>query len=351
MRQGSTLPTDGRSWNLTKLTDTDSCYFRQPSPPQHQKKSGNHNFLQVETTQNVAPPPSSSAGPQYTQTFCGGGGVVVGPPTETAESFHGYETSSPELIEEEDLLPPPVIMMLPSPPAIAVRTRCYRLNLDSDLYPEASVCLGPFHYHEPPPSLTYSDSSDSLAFTTPVQVAVQTAKIFRGITVAKDGTILSQNARATLSSNGQANSTNIKRGEMSRHAIKIQKAIDLVEESILTGKNPETDEPANMVSLVILGEYDSMEQLARDGAKKLRDAAKLPDDSLLLSVNQPRGSGSATTPSQQDNLPISPRKRLLSRWRTTPAIGTAIQDTNRIDDGTTNPPAANHRTITSNSTR
>lgn len=43
-----------------------------------------------------------------------------------------------------------------------------------------------------------------------------------------------------------------------------------------------------MVSLIIVGEYDEMKQLVRDGSKKLRDATGLPDDSLLSS-NRPRG--------------------------------------------------------------
>jgi hypothetical protein len=50
---------------------------------------------------------------------------------------------------------------------------------------------------------------------------------------------------------------------------------------------PDSDDPANMMSLVIMGEYDDMKYLVRDGSKKLRDATELPDDSLL-SINRPR---------------------------------------------------------------
>jgi hypothetical protein len=45
-----------------------------------------------------------------------------------------------------------------------------------------------------------------------------------------------------------------------------------------------------MVSLVIVGEYDEMKQLVRDGSKKLREANGLPDD-VLLAGNHPRGTG------------------------------------------------------------
>ena len=119
---------------------------------------------------------------------------------------------------------------IPQPPEIAVRTRCYKLNLDSDLAPQANVFLGPFN--DFPPPLTYSSSDDISDDMSATQIAIQTAKIFRGITVAKDGTILSQNARATRSNRGAKS----KMGEKSRQATKIEKAKDLVEETILTGK-------------------------------------------------------------------------------------------------------------------
>ena len=83
---------------------------------------------------------------------------------------------------------------IPQPPEIATRTRCYKLNLDSEILPHPSAFLGPFT--EVPPPLTFSSSEESLD-RTPTEIAIRTAQIFRGITVAKDGTILSQNARAT----------------------------------------------------------------------------------------------------------------------------------------------------------
>jgi hypothetical protein len=42
-----------------------------------------------------------------------------------------------------------------------------------------------------------------------------------------------------------------------------------------------------MVSLVIIGAYDDMKHLVRDGSKKLREAEGLPDETLLA-VNRPR---------------------------------------------------------------
>mmetsp|Transcript_54134 Transcript_54134/g.60525 ORF Transcript_54134/g.60525 Transcript_54134/m.60525 type:complete len:439 (+) Transcript_54134:226-1542(+) len=190
---------------------------------------------------------------------------------------------------------------IPLPPDIATRTRCYRLHLDSNLYPHHSVFLGP--YSDVPPPLTYSCSTDSTASSTPLQVAINTAKIFRGITVGKDGTILSQNARATRSSRGSSKN---KRGEKSRQATKIDKAKDLVEQTILTGKAPDSDEPANMQSIIIMGEYDDMKYLVRDGAKKLREASDLPDDSLLH-INRGRDENSNNNIMAREVS--SPRKR------------------------------------------
>jgi len=182
---------------------------------------------------------------------------------------------------------------IPQPPEIAVRTRCYKLNLDSEIVPHPSAFLGPFS--EVPPPLTYS-SSDGSVDRTPTEIAIRTAQIFRGITVAKDGTILSQNARATRSNKGQKN----KKGEKSRQATKIDRAKDLVEETIATGKAPDSDEPANMMSIVPMGEYDDMKYLVRDGSKKLREASESSDD-ILIAANRSRGkSGSA----------VSPRKRV-----------------------------------------
>lgn len=209
--------------------------------------------------------------------------------------------------EQVPVIPPHV-----PPPECSIPTRCYKLNLDSELVglPSAQkqhLCLGPFS--EPPPPLTYSSSEDSAA-AMDVTVAIQTAHIFRGITVGRDGTILSQNARATRSSRGKGT----KRGEKSRQACKIDKAKDMVEEIIATGKAPESDEPANMVSLYIMGEYDDMKFLVRDGSKKLREANGngLTDDHLRA-VNRPRHRTSPQRPVASSSLAesiVSPRKRV-----------------------------------------
>jgi len=141
--------------------------------------------------------------------------------------------AEPMDVDQRDASEP--MISLPPPPENAIRTRCYKLNLDSEIIglnatKTSHVHLGP--YSEPPPQLTCSSSEDSSVNGNNTSVAIQTAQIFRGITISKDGTILSQNARATRSNRG--NKT--KRGEKSRQAAKIDKAKDLVEENAATGK-------------------------------------------------------------------------------------------------------------------
>lgn len=138
-----------------------------------------------------------------------------------------FQTRNPEGEQMDEDYPRDGI---PQPPDVAKRTRCYKLNLNAEIHPISPSYLGPFG--DVPPPLTFSTSDDSSVDVTTTQVAIRTAKIFRGITVGKDGTILAQNARATRSNRGSKN----KKGEKSRQASKIEKAKDLVEESILTGK-------------------------------------------------------------------------------------------------------------------
>ena len=270
MGQCSTLPSEGRQSRRGG---------REDDPSHRDSRARKSTSLQVQTpnvNMRSAPhPEQSSVQQQQQQRNTNEGMMDLTEPMDTRED-------------------------IPPPPDIATRTRCYKLNLDSNLYPHHSVFLGPFTDVAPP--LTYSFSADSAENYTPLQVAINTAKIFRGITVGKDGTILSQNARATRSSRGSSKN---KVGEKSRQATKIDKAKDLVEETILTGKAPDSEDPANMQSIVVMGEYDDMKYLVRDGAKKLREASELADDSLL-NINRGRDENSNNNIMAKVS---SPRKR------------------------------------------
>ena len=232
-------------------------------------------------------------------------------PFGAPESRHPEVTYPPSDAFESDQMdidePSPPSMPVPQPPESAVRTRCYKLNLDSEIVgisgtQKLQQILGPFS--EPPPHLTYSSSEDSSSQpSSPTNVAIKTAQIFRGITISRDGTILSQNARATRSSRG--NKT--KKGEKSRQAAKIDKANDLIEECLAGGAKPEDSEdgPPSLVSLYVIGEYDDMKHLVRDGSKKLRDAADLPEE-YLFSINKPR----MNFKSASLNSPYNSKKRV-----------------------------------------
>lgn len=159
-------------------------------------------------------------------------------------------------------------------PDSAVRTRCYKLNLDCKVKGSSA---GPFA--ETQPYLTYSSSTDDDSVGSPTSVAIQTAQIFRGIRVDHTGTIVSQNARATRSSRGKVH----KRGEKSRQAAKIDKAVH--------------GDSTQLVSLVPVGEYDDMKQLVRDGSRKLREAAGLSDSALLV-LNRHRKNSQHNSHSQ-----------------------------------------------------
>lgn len=210
---------------------------------------------------------------------------------------------------------------IPLPPEIATRTRCYKLNLDANnemiLPHPPTTFLGPFTLSLVPPVLSSSScaSDESLVDHTTVaarferddyssseeeslddcissNVAIRTAHIFRGIVVAKDGKILAQNARARRSNHSGEESIMC---QNSRQAIKIELAEDLVEETMATGKAPGSDEPAKMMSLVPMGEYDDMKHLILNGSKRLREASGHGDE-VLFAANRTREKSSIVNP-------------------------------------------------------
>ena len=146
----------------------------------------------------------------------------------------------------------------------AEKKRCYRLNLEVNPVGVPSVdpatgqhIFGPLIYDPPAHHLSAAmrrstslhslaaaglrglhvstgeeDDDKSESNKDDVQIAVDTAGIFRGITVdAKTGAILSQNARASRSARkAGGDAAGKKVGEKSRQAAKIDKAKDLVDE-------------------------------------------------------------------------------------------------------------------------
>ncbi|KAL7539246.1 hypothetical protein ACHAXR_009117 [Thalassiosira sp. AJA248-18] len=124
----------------------------------------------------------------------------------------------------------------------------------------------------------------------PTTIAISTARIFRGIVVDRKGVITSMNSRAMRSQRGKNGGENKnKMGEKSRQAAKIDKAKDLIDDvdGGGGGMSDEENDPTKTVSLFIMGEYEDLNDLVRDGSKKLRDSKSLSDEAILM-YNRPR---------------------------------------------------------------
>ena len=200
----------------------------------------------------------------------------------------------------------PVIMA--TPPDSAVRMRCYRLNLDSSIpgmkesqqgggssqqqllsSSQHQHHCGPIEYRRSRLVASMSEDSSVAGGASSTNMAHSTAQIFRGMTIARDGTVRSKKSRGS-----RGNSEGGKVDKKSRQAAKIDKAKDLVEQCGAkkkkggdNGSTSTEEDDSNMVSLVIMGEYDGMKHLVRDGSKRLKDSEGLPNDALL-SVNHQR---------------------------------------------------------------
>ena len=223
-RQGMTESSDNSATPLT------SAYHAQQ---QNQTKAYNTLLIQTEAVQ--LPPRHQQQQQQQQPPIVPYAPMPPNPQQRQAPNNNfnnNTNVNMPQPMQEErDPVPPP-------PPELAIRQRCYKLNLESE-YVGIHAASTPRHegqifgpFSDCPPPLTYSGSDDSSTGTNPTHVAIQTAQIFRGITVAKDGTILSQNARATRSNRN----SKTKRGEKSRQAAKIDQAKDLVDEAVMTGR-------------------------------------------------------------------------------------------------------------------
>jgi len=181
---------------------------------------------------------------------------------------------------------------VPLPPEGAVRMRCYRLNLDVER--GVSPRSRRSSTWNALPAVQPSCSEDEKS-TTEANMAESVAKIFRGLVVNRDGTITSGRKGSRSANKGKAD-------EKSRQAAKIDRAKDLVEEAMKGNSKKKLDgdeggdgddDAVKMISLVVVGEYDDMKYLVRDGSKKLKEAQGLPDEALL-NLNRPRSSGSSS---------------------------------------------------------
>lgn len=212
------------------------------------------------------------------------------------------DPASPTSLGGEPMFAPRPLVL---PPACAVRTRCYRLNLNAPIsltLPSATgndKILGPYECSDAaaqgdqavdanPAYVGFSPTLDDLTHDDfDRTITISTARIFRGLRIEPDGQVVSMHHRSKGSGP--------KRDEKSRQSAKIDKAVDMVEEQVKRGSvlsantsNEENEEEAmKMVSLVIYGEYDDMKSLVRDGARRLKENQNILDDALW-SMNKQR---------------------------------------------------------------
>ena len=157
---------------------------------------------------------------------------------------------------------------------------CYRLNLSDCGDPSNST----------PNSVTENHKNVDV-FSTPLQAAIQTAKIFNGIVVGDDGILLSRSERGK-GGNDNIMGTLVKEGQ-SRQAVKIEQIIQATDDHnfhILgnrKGRNifgnikdngielEQNESPPKSQLLVVLGEYDNINHLVTKGAEKLRNKKSL----------------------------------------------------------------------------
>ena len=112
--------------------------------------------------------------------------------------------------------------------------------------------------------------------TTPLQAAIQTADIFNGIVVGKDGVLLSQNERAETVLLGKM----ITKGQ-SRQAVKIEQMLDATDCGSIHLKDRREIEQDRKTSsptpqlLIVRGRFDDFNRLISEGAEILRKGESL----------------------------------------------------------------------------
>eukprot|EP00814_Leptocylindrus_danicus_P016197 CAMPEP_0116045120 /NCGR_PEP_ID=MMETSP0321-20121206/27415_1 /TAXON_ID=163516 /ORGANISM="Leptocylindrus danicus var. danicus, Strain B650" /LENGTH=631 /DNA_ID=CAMNT_0003526365 /DNA_START=342 /DNA_END=2237 /DNA_ORIENTATION=- len=236
-------------------------------------------------------------------------------------------------------------IMTPFVPDGATPKRCFRLNLG-----QQQQLLSPNGM-----PIQYSMSEESSVATNPNQMVESTAKIFRGLKVTRDGTVISthhghsssKSKKKGGSSSSSKHQTKVVVDAKSRQAAKIDKLKELVENTDKQGgqasnananggssvskssnngggssngnnaksssskgkKDAEEDqkfENNQMLSLVVMGEYFDMKKLVRDGAKKLQEAeAGISSNTAAADSQQPSQQSQKQTSESGSNLNVS----------------------------------------------
>jgi hypothetical protein len=151
---------------------------------------------------------------------------------------------------------------------------CYRLNLETCMDHSTSFLDRDYDYRNDDDNDDDDDDDDirnSHIIITPLQAAIQTAEIFHGIIVGKDGVLLSQNETAEENLLGKI----VKEGQ-SRQALKIERILDASDSGILDVRKGGKLEQGLIASvpqsqlLIVRGQFDDVNCLVTEGAEMLR---------------------------------------------------------------------------------
>jgi hypothetical protein len=189
------------------------------------------------------------------QTIGGGGGG------NNNNNIHGGGAYGVSTLSPTTSTSPRTVVL---PPESAIRTRCYRLNLNTDIIiptpttanngggmssstasPVQVSTSGPYRCdsHAALGDRTVDLSSAYVGFSPSLDDSIaddhrdtvaSTARIFRGLTVNHDGSIVSHHHRSSKGSTGP------KRDEKSRQSTKIDQAVDMAEEAVRKGTTTTT---------------------------------------------------------------------------------------------------------------
>ena len=165
------------------------------------------------------------------QTMGGGGGVND---SKLYQQAYGMESGR--------LMGSPRNIVLP--PESAVRTRCYRLNLNTEMFSstnasntsqgvtapyrcDSHAALGDRSVDAVSTYVGFSPSLDDSITDDKGDTTASTARIFRGLTVNNDGSVVSHHHRSK--------GTGPKKDDKSRQSAKIDKAVEMAEEAVRKG--------------------------------------------------------------------------------------------------------------------
>jgi hypothetical protein len=136
--------------------------------------------------------------------------------------------------------------------------------------------------------IDYRDDNSTCSETSTTKLAISTAQIFRDIVVDKRGKIICQNARSLHCDKLNEKVNKKKKGQKSRQADTIKKANDAVDCEVYCDQQKNGLTGSKIELLIVVGEYDNINQLVFHGSKKLRHLNTSTEEAFLSTDCPPR---------------------------------------------------------------